>query len=167
LAARDACHKHPDARVRVAVNASAGRLCRPLAQRRQPATLQDAKYSIPFMTAYVLVHGAPTLNGLSPRVLRDARVLDMAARIDLEDGLPDNPGHPQARLALMENGRVLREFRFQAEDLNVDEGHARAKFDDCMAQAGREAGASAIWDAAMQGRLRSAFDLACEGNEHV
>jgi 2-methylcitrate dehydratase PrpD len=161
LAARDTCHKHPDARVRVAVNASAGRLCRPLAQRRQPATLQDAKYSIPFMTAYALVHGAPTLDGLSQHALRDARVLDMARRIDLEDGLPDNPGHPQARLALVEQGRVVSEFRFQAHDLNVDETRAHSKFDDCLGQVDRQADASAIWRAAMEGRLRAAFELAC------
>jgi 2-methylcitrate dehydratase PrpD len=162
LSLREASRKHPAARIRVAVNASAGRLCRPLAQRRMPATLQDAKYSIPFMTAYTLVHGEPTLGGLSSGALRDARVLDMASRIDLEDGLPDNPGHPQAALALVEDGCVLCEARFQPMDLRVDEPRARAKFDDCLAAAGATPQGSSMWQAAMQGRLQEAFHLATD-----
>ncbi|WP_425308376.1 MmgE/PrpD family protein [Ammonicoccus fulvus] len=43
----------------IGVNASAERLCVPLAARQRPATLHDAKYSIPFVTAATLVHGPP------------------------------------------------------------------------------------------------------------
>jgi len=132
LAARETSLAHPGARVRVAVNPSSGRLCRPLAQRRRPATLQDAKYSIPFMTAYTLVHGAPTLQGFSSQVLSDKDVLRMAERIELEDGLPDNPGHPPAVLALLDGERVLHQSRFVAQDLGVDALQARAKFEDCL-----------------------------------
>ncbi|MCY1195776.1 MmgE/PrpD family protein [compost metagenome] len=159
LAAREACLAHPEARLRVAVNPSAGRLCRPLVQRRRPATLQDAKYSIPFMTAYTLVHGAPTLQGLSGQALTDAAVLRMAERIELEDGLPDNPGHPQAALALLENGRVLRQASFQAEDLQVDGTLARKKFDDCLRHAAWPDRAEALWTTLMQGRVQAAFDM--------
>lgn len=160
LAARDACRAHPAARVRVAVNPSSGRLCRPLAQRRRPATLQDAKYSIPFMTAYTLVHGAPTLRGLSSQVLDDADVLRMAERIELEDGLPDNPGHPPAVLTLMDGERVLQQTRFVAQDLCVDAVQARAKFEDSLDYAGRAGQAGGLWEALMEGRVLAAFDMA-------
>jgi 2-methylcitrate dehydratase PrpD len=160
LAARDDCAAHPKARVRVAVNPSSGRLCRPLAQRRRPATLQDAKYSIPFMTAYTLVHGAPTLQGFGNQVLTDEAVLRVAERIELEDGLPDNPGHPQAALTLLDGKRVVRQTHFRAEDLRVGEALARKKFEDCLQFAGRPAQADALWGALMQGRLQASFDMA-------
>jgi len=166
LAARDACKAHPRAKVRVAVNPSAGRLCRPLAQRRRPATLQDAKYSIPFMTAYALVHGAPTLRGLSSQVLADEAVLRMAERIELEDGLPDNPGHPQAALTLIEGQRTVHQARFQAGSLSVDEILARKKFEDCLHDAGRP-GAAVLWGALMQGRIQAAFDMTFKEPRHV
>ncbi|MFC4275386.1 MmgE/PrpD family protein [Achromobacter aloeverae] len=160
MAARDACLAHPEARVRVAVNPSSGRLCRPLAQRRRPATLQDAKYSIPFMTAYTLVHGAPTLQGFAPHVLADEAVLGMAGRIELEDGLPDNPGHPQAVLTLLDGGRIVRQAHFAARDLHVDEALARKKFEDCLQYASRSVQAGPLWSALAQGRVRAAFDMA-------
>ncbi|WP_144636125.1 MmgE/PrpD family protein [Bordetella genomosp. 13] len=159
MAARDACRAHPQARIRVAVNPSSGRLCRPLAQRRSPATLQDAKYSIPFMTAYALVHGAPTLQGLSNDVLTDEAVLRMAGRIELEDGLPDNPGHPPAVLTLLDEGRVVRQVHFAPDDLCVDAALARKKFEDCLRYASRSAQADALWRALAQGRVNAAFDM--------
>jgi hypothetical protein len=111
------------------------------------------------MTAYTLVHGAPTLQGLSGQALTDAAVLRMAERIELEDGLPDNPGHPQAALALLENGRVLRQASFQAEDLQVDGTLARKKFDDCLRHAAWPDRAEALWTTLMQGRVQAAFDM--------
>src|SRR5690606_6698661 len=96
LQARDSVAADPHARITLAVNASAARLCRPLEQRRVPRTLQDAKYSIPFMTAYALVRGAPSLVTFDESVLSDADVLAVAARLGLDETLPDNPGHPQA-----------------------------------------------------------------------
>lgn len=157
LAARENYAHHPAASVRVAVNASAGRLCRPLAQRRRPRTLQDAKYSIPFMTAYALVHGEPTLSGFAHDVLRDGQVLDVADRIELEDGLPDNPGHPQAVLTLVSGSVVLHRAVFDPLDLRLDEQRVQAKFVDCLRHAGRERDTQALWQALMQGKIQSAF----------
>ncbi|MER1966464.1 MmgE/PrpD family protein [Castellaniella sp. GW247-6E4] len=161
LAARETSLAHPGARVRVAVNASAGRLCRPLAQRRRPRTLQDAKYSIPFMTAYALAHGEPTLEGLSAQVLSDAKVLALADRIELEDSLPDGPAHPEAELTLLEDGRTLLHTVFDAGDIHVTEERARLKFDDCLRYVGREGQADRLWQRLMQGQVRAAFEMAC------
>ncbi|WP_233238637.1 MmgE/PrpD family protein [Bordetella sp. LUAb4] len=167
MAARATCLAHPAARIRVAVNPSSGRLCRPLAQRRRPATLQDAKYSIPFMTAYTLVHGAPTLQAFSSQVLADEDVLRMAARIELEDGLPDNPGHPPAVLTLLDGTSVLRQAHFTEQDLRVDEVRARDKFVDCLRYAERSGQAGALWNTFMEGRVQAGFDMAYEDASYV
>jgi 2-methylcitrate dehydratase PrpD len=47
-------------RLDLGVNASPRRLCTPLEQRLRPATLADAKYSAPFVTAATLVHDEPS-----------------------------------------------------------------------------------------------------------
>lgn len=161
LAARDAYAAHPEVTIRVAVNASAGRLCRPLAQRRRPRTLQDAKYSIPFMTAYALTRGEPTLSGLVAEVLKDGRVLSVADRIELEDGLPDNPGHPRAVITLVSGARVVHRAQFDPVCLTLDETRIRTKFVDCLGYAGREADAESLWQRLLQGQIQAAFLSIC------
>lgn len=148
------------AHVRASVNASAARLCRPLPQRRRPQTLQDAKYSIPFMTAYALVHGAPTLSGLSEEAIADPSVLELAARIDVQEDLPDRPGHPPAVLVLRCADGTTRCSEFRPADLTVDAQVLRRKFDDCFEFGGCASAASDAWSAVMSGRLRQALALA-------
>jgi len=161
LAAREVYFAHPEAVVRVAVNASAGRLCRPLAQRRRPRTLQDAKYSIPFMTAYALVRGEPTLSGFVPEVLGDGEVLAVADRIEIEEGLPDNPGHPSAVLTLITGTCVLHREPFDPASLKLEEPRVHAKFDDCLRYARREADSMTLWHRLLQGEIQAAFSSIC------
>jgi len=153
LAARDQVNAQPAATIRLAVNASAARLCRPLEQRRVPRTLQDAKYSIPFMTAFTLLHGAPSLNTLNDDALGDPGVLAIAARIELDENLPDNPGHPQAVLTLDADGPAPRAYHFDASGLQVDETAAFGKFASCLEYAGLSAEASSVWHRIMRGDL--------------
>ncbi|MET1113733.1 MAG: MmgE/PrpD family protein [Comamonas sp.] len=130
-------------RMVVAVNASAAKLCAPLADRRHPRTLQDAKYSVPFMTAFALVHGAVDLDLLHLDALVDPAVLAVADTIDIAETLPDRPGHPPAVIdAVTTDGRQLR---VSAENFDLDEAGVRAKFDACLAHAGRAAQADALW----------------------
>ncbi|HEY9280871.1 MAG TPA: MmgE/PrpD family protein [Eoetvoesiella sp.] len=159
IAARDIFALQPAAGVRVAVNASAARLCRPLQARRQPETLQDAKYSIPFMTAFALVHGAPSLASLNDSVLSDKAVLDMAARVQLDEGLADNPGHPAAVLTLEHEGNVLIRSVFKAADLEMDETRIRSKFIDCFRHGAVQHNAQAAWQSVLDGRVRAAIRL--------
>ncbi len=58
-------------RVVVPINESAAKLCRPLADRLRPQTVPDAKYSIPFMTAFALAHGRVDLESVGPDMLHD------------------------------------------------------------------------------------------------
>lgn len=157
LDARKTCLEHPGARISVAVNASAARLCRPIAERRRPLTLQDAKYSIPFMTAFALVRGDPGLTKLDDLALRDTAVLDMAMRVEIDETLADKPGHPMAVLTLEEGRRKLLTARFRPAVLAMDSARTQAKFEDCLSYAGAGAFARRIWKQLMQGKVRAAL----------
>lgn len=127
----------------VSVNASAAKLCAPLADRRRPRTLQDAKYSVPYMTAFTLVHGAVDLNTLHLEGLSDPAVLAVADTIEIAETLPDKPGHPPAEIhAVTTDGR---EIRVRAGDFDLSDDGVRAKFDACLTYAGRPQQADALW----------------------
>lgn len=160
MAAREICHANPQATLRIAVNASAARLCRPMPQRLKPQTLQDAKYSIPYMTAFTLVHGQPTLTNLQGDHLDDPAVLAMAQRVVLAESLPDKPGHPMAVLTLMNGSKAIGRFAFDPEVLSMDEADVKRKFLDCLTFAGLETASAAVWNELMQGKIRQAVNAA-------
>lgn len=144
--AKDDVAQRPEAMIQVAVNASAGRLCHPLEQRRQPLTIQDAKYSIPFMVAFTLVHGAPTLNTINEQTLKDRQVLAMAERILIEESLLDNPGHPNATLSLWTDGRKVSEYGFNVADLAMGSDAVRSKVESCFDAVGLKQRVVSVWD---------------------
>jgi len=131
-------------RLRVLVNASARRLCEPLAGRCRPRTLQDAKYSIPFMTAFALHHGAVDLDRLDERALRDEAVLALAARIELDPSLADMPGHPPARVQAQLQDGVWLDCGADPALLAPAAAQLRAKFIDAAGRAGH-ARPQALW----------------------
>lgn len=157
MQARRAVGRYPGACVRVAVNASAARLCRPLSERKRPVTLQDAKYSIPFMTAYALVHGAPSLSTLDDAILEDQDVLEMAARIEVDEILPDNPGHPLAVISLIEDGKKMDSHAFHPDDIRLSPDRVKIKFHECLEHAGMGQQAPSVWAAIMEGRIARAL----------
>lgn len=132
----------PIERVLVMVNASTHKLCQPAQDRCQPRTLQDAKYSIPFLTACALVHGEVSLATLQPAVLNDAQVLALAARVEVDACLPDGPGHAPARVYVQTDRRGW--LTADPRELDLDEAGARAKFIAGLRQVGRDDGA-ALW----------------------
>jgi 2-methylcitrate dehydratase PrpD len=137
-----------EGRITVAVNASAAKLCHPIEGRRVPETLQDAKYSIPFMTAFTLAHGRVDLETLGPQITRDAAALALAQRIDIVETMPDKPGHPPAEIAAQgAEGRVT--VRRTAAPV-LDAAGVRAKFEDCLRHVGHGATAATLWDRLMR-----------------
>lgn len=142
-------------RLRVGVNASAERLCVPIAQRLRPLTLADAKYSVPFVTAATLVHGEPTLERLRPALLHDPEVLALAQRIEVQPGLPDRAGHPPARLtAWTADGAVLTSH---CDDLPPPSDAAvRDKFLHCAAGVHDAPG---LWQQLVEGTMPGAAQL--------
>jgi len=149
LAGRKRLGEELPARIRVAVNASAAKLCRPLPARRRPRTLQDARYSIPFMTAFALACGEPTLQSLSEASLDDEAVHRLVDRLEIEETLADRPGHPMAELRLSTaRGNSIVEC-FHPDMLAMPAEAVQAKFRDCLRFAGVEADADALWQGLM------------------
>lgn len=128
----------------VKVNASAVNLCRPLAERRRPQTLQDAKYSIPYMTAFALVNGTVDLETLNPGVLDNLAVHALADRVEIDETLPDNPGHPPAEISIRTtDGRIIHSAK--APRFDMTSGDMRRKFASCLAYAGMGQKTEALW----------------------
>ncbi|CAM3724922.1 MmgE/PrpD family protein [Polaromonas hydrogenivorans] len=145
-------------RVVVSVNGSANRLCQPLAQRRRPQTLQDAKYSIPYMTAFSLVHGEVTLANLHEASLADVAVLALADRIEVDASLPDNPGHPPARIRIELPGESKTSGEISSPLLELDTSQVHSKFIDCASYAGH-ADAQGLWRMLLELEQVSAADF--------
>lgn len=132
-------------RIDVQVNGSAAKLCRPLAERRRPHTLQDAKYSIPYMVAFALLHGRVALDNLDDRVLVDERLHALADAVEIDECLPDNPGHPPARIAIRtSDGRVLQS-RQPLPPFDPDAQSVARKFAACLRAAGSVDDGAALW----------------------
>ena len=58
-------------------------MCRPLEERRAPATLADAKFSLPFLASIAIVRRGMRVTDFSEAGLRDADVLAVARKITL------------------------------------------------------------------------------------
>ncbi len=122
-------------RVTVSVNKSAAKLCSPIEERRVPQTLQDAKYSIPFMVAFTLVRGEVSLRTLNDAALSDPAALSMAQRVNIVDSGTDEAGLPQARIEVQMKSGAVKLFD-QAYQAPPGDDAARAKFDACFEYAG-------------------------------
>jgi 2-methylcitrate dehydratase PrpD len=113
----------------IGVNKTANMLCQPLEDRCHPQTLQDAKFSIPFMVAFALIHGDVNLNYLTEQALIDADVLNLMTYIKIEQTQDDHFGIPLGDLKIITGQgtkghieRILPETTF---------GEVRKKFIEC------------------------------------
>jgi 2-methylcitrate dehydratase PrpD len=142
---REQLPRAPITRIVALVNASAAKLCHPLAERRSPRTLQDAKYSVPFMTAFALAHGRVDLAVLNPSAVNDEAALGLASRVEIEETLADGPGHPPAVVVVEAGGATFRSPVGIPPVL--DTAGIRAKFDACIAHAEPGMDAGKLWRA--------------------
>lgn len=67
--------------VRVFVGDFAQRMSEPLKERQAPATMMDAKFSLPFTVALALVKGSMTIADFSTESLNDQEILEVAAKV--------------------------------------------------------------------------------------
>jgi 2-methylcitrate dehydratase PrpD len=63
-------------------NLATQQLCEPIERKRRPQTSIDGKFSIPFTSAVMMVHGNVRLRDYTPDGLRDPAVLAMADRVE-------------------------------------------------------------------------------------
>ena len=118
----------------IGVNETADMLCRPLADRCQPNTLQDAKFSIPFMVAFTFVHGKVDLTNLTEESLTDSAVLQLAERIVVERTQQDHAGLPPGDIRVV--SATEEHHSIQILDPQVSTADARNKFIQCLHFAG-------------------------------
>lgn len=84
----------------IQANKTAAMLCYPLEDRCKPKTLQDAKFSIPFMVAFSFIYGEPKLNNLNEKALHDSRVLELAKCIEVQDIQANVSGLPKGNITV-------------------------------------------------------------------
>lgn len=78
----------------IKVNKTASMLCEPLKERIQPRTIQDAKFSIPFLVAFSFIYGQPTLQNFTANSLADEAILSLARCIKIERSEENQIGIP-------------------------------------------------------------------------
>jgi 2-methylcitrate dehydratase PrpD len=127
-------------------------LSEPLELKRRPQSSIDAKFSIPFTAAIMMVNGNVTLRDYSDAGLRDPRVLAMAERISYR-GIPAASGAKTGHAAppgveiLTKDGRTLRHTAdgVPGDPANpVDHKRLVEKFRDCVSFAARAPSAANI-----------------------
>lgn len=114
----------------IGVNETAGVLCQPLEERCHPQTLQDAKFSIPFMVAFTFVHGSVNVNNLTEDALNDSRVLDLAKCVKIERTTqPDVVGLPLGDIKVSTAQNQYHHVERLHSSVTIDE--VKNKFMEC------------------------------------
>ena len=140
----------------IGVNETADMLCRPLAERCSPNTLQDAKFSIPFMVAFAFVHGKVDLTNLTEESLTDSAVLQLVKRIHVERTQQDHAGLLPGDIRIF---TATEEHHFiQILDPHVSSADAKNKFIQCVSFAGIET-PELLWEKLSQQTDYESLDL--------
>jgi 2-methylcitrate dehydratase PrpD len=113
----------------IGVNETADMLCQPLEDRCHPKTLQDAKFSIPFMVAFTFVHGKVHLNNLTEMALMDTEVIDLTKRLKIEKTQDNTPGIPLGDIKIVTAQETKRQIERILPKTPIDE--VKKKFIEC------------------------------------
>jgi 2-methylcitrate dehydratase PrpD len=109
----------------------------PLDRKRAPATVIDAKFSLPFTVALALVHGRATLSDFDQGRLGDPEVRQLASRVSFGDRADLGPAAAAVTLEMLD-GRTLHAevaIPLGSPERPLDDAALRAKFIDCAAHA--------------------------------
>ena len=112
-------------------------VCEPRASKLVPQTDYDAKFSLPYTVACMLVRGHVDLDDFTPEAIRDAAVLDLARRVEcVPDPAADYPHTFPGRMrTVLRDGRVLE----HAEPFNRGSAERPLSDDDVGAKFRRNA----------------------------
>jgi 2-methylcitrate dehydratase PrpD len=130
----------------VAITATGGEVLRMLAEpagrKAAPATVIDAKFSIPYAVAKALLDGDVTLDSFSPAALRDARTVALAGRVRFAVAPAwgmERASSGTLSIELADGRRVEHHVASAAggPDRPIDDAALTAKFRDCARRARR------------------------------
>ncbi|WP_419888249.1 MmgE/PrpD family protein [Neobacillus niacini] len=129
LVLRNHISLHDIDQIVIGVNETAGMLCQPLEDRCHPKTLQDAKFSIPFMVAFTFVNGSVHLNNLTESALMETQVLELAHRIKIEQTQANTLGIPLGDIKVKTANETKRHIEHIQPKTFFNE--VKKKFIDC------------------------------------
>jgi 2-methylcitrate dehydratase PrpD len=117
-------------------------LFEPIAQKRAPQTVIDAKFSLPFTVAAALIHDEITLGSFTDASLHEPTLLDLAAKVQFQstgDGLRQHAAAGDMTIVLSDGRELHQSAQIALGDPKrpLDNGELRAKFLDCAARAAR------------------------------
>lgn len=127
----------------IGVNHTADMLCQPLEKRCHPTTIQDAKFSIPYMVAFSFVHGSVNLNNLMEESLKDPQTLAFTDRIKIEQTQEDTPGIPLGDLKVIGTSGTTRNMNRIKSETAVN--GVKQKFIECV-QFGNAGVPERLWE---------------------
>lgn len=125
-------------------------MCYPLEARRRPATPMDARFSLPFALACAVVHGRVGVQHFTDHALRDAAVLDVAARVvPVDDSALDwRAEMPIARVDIVTRAGIVLTGRGEGTPGSREQPmgwpQLARKFDECAALAAHPPSAHAV-----------------------
>ena len=108
---------------------------------KYPVSIENAKFSMPYVAAYTLVHGAPKLAAFTEGAIADPRVRDAArlvsVAIDPEFGemVDESPSRVIVTFKDGTNMWKLRYFASGTQKFPLTAAQVEGKFMDCAAQA--------------------------------
>jgi 2-methylcitrate dehydratase PrpD len=106
-----------------------------------PQSIENAKFSVSYLIAYALVHGAPKIAAFTETALRDDRVKALAKTVSasVDPELGPGTGFSPARLRItMADGEVIEQRNDYASGSSrnpMTQAQVEEKFRDCAAQA--------------------------------
>jgi 2-methylcitrate dehydratase PrpD len=116
-----------------------------------PHSEESAKFSAPFLTAFSLIHGAPTIDAFTEAAIEDEAVRALAAKVsafvDTSFGDPLEIPLPARVTVTLANGETIervKDFAIGSPALPMADARLKAKFMDCATRALDAAQAEAL-----------------------
>jgi 2-methylcitrate dehydratase PrpD len=108
---------------------------------KYPVSIENAKFSMPYVAAYTLIHGAPKLAAFTESAIHDEKVRNAAklvsVAIDPENGAIFEES-PSRIIVSFRDGSKVEKLRYYASgtpQFPLTQAQVEEKFNDCAAQA--------------------------------
>jgi 2-methylcitrate dehydratase PrpD len=128
-------------------------LCEPVAQKRAPQTIIDAKFSLPFTVAAALLHDEITLGSFTAANLQEPSLLALASRVRFQasdSGLRQHAAAGEMTIVLTDGRSISHRVEQAMGDpaRPLDDAALRSKFIDCAGRAAQPRSRQATEDLA-------------------